>query len=254
MQMQKAVNKKICNLAEGLLRNAKQVSPRFDENIIHQLRTSFKKLRALLRWQNNNKKILKPVKEIYDIAGEIRNAQIVLKNTIATKNELPEFFAWLDSSINHYKGEWGKIFQPKVLNTLLKKIKKVKVKEEFNRFFFSKRIKKIKRLLQASFISDDTLHEIRKMIKDMQYVSELFQKINKEKNGYSKKNKDIKYLSEVLGEYIDKYVELILLQTYRMNEKNKTVLKRIIQVQQNWEHEKDAQKKQLVKLVKGKIT
>ena len=46
---------------------------KFDEDVIHELRTTFKKLRALLRWQNTDKNIYSIFKKIYDVAGELRN-------------------------------------------------------------------------------------------------------------------------------------------------------------------------------------
>src|SRR5882757_9606063 len=76
---------------KDLVKYTKKTGVKFDPDVIHALRTTLKKVRALLRWQGINKKIFVPYKKIYEAAGELRNIQVA-KKKLQNVKDIPQHF------------------------------------------------------------------------------------------------------------------------------------------------------------------
>src|SRR5882762_11803559 len=118
-------NKSIHKYEEALSSIAAQITLQFDIDCVHDFRTTVKKLRALLRWLSSVKKPLtKSFTEIYHLSGELRNAQVLLKDTEAEKEALEGFRNWLNVSITRLEEQWYKKYDRRIIKRLCKKIEK----------------------------------------------------------------------------------------------------------------------------------
>src|SRR3954471_14443867 len=92
--------------AKQLGRYTRKVDNSFDPGTVHDLRSTFKKLRALLRWQRAGKKAYKCFKTTYDKAGDIRNIQVA-QEMLKKENYIDAGFNdWLSAMLERLKKEW----------------------------------------------------------------------------------------------------------------------------------------------------
>jgi hypothetical protein len=253
MNGKKKINKKVRSLRERLAKRAIHIRPCFDEDEIHSLRTDFKKLRALLRWQKISSQTLKPFKKVYRVAGKLRNRQVVLKNINDNEAGANNFKTWLNTTILNYEKQWKGLDIAGVGKKILKNNKPIK--EPANTFnpFVHKRIAAIKQLLQRRSITDNSMHEIRKMLKDIQYIDKYLLKENVDSSSLIN-NLKLKNLNKKIGNYIDKKTEADLLRQYIALQKDSDVKKKALLMQEHLTKKKDAEKKKLLKLVENKIS
>ena len=244
----KVFHNSIISYTKDLAKYSGEAGVKFDEDIIHELRTTFKKLRALLRWQNTDKNIYAIFKKIYDVAGELRNIQVVNEMLKEEKDTPQEFKNWLSITLVQLKEEWNKVYHKEILKQLLENIENLKIKTAKHKKFFSKRIKKIRHIISLKPVSDVPIHDTRKMIKDMVYVLEWWEE---KKKGSITLIKNIsidrlKNIGKQIGEYNDKCTLLILLTTYTQQEKEPALINEINPVIDKWRHDKDLQKEKLM--------
>jgi hypothetical protein len=245
--LQQVIKKQLRSSSRQLAAYSRQAAKEFDKDSIHKLRTTYKELRALLRWQNKGENILRPYKKIYAIAGRMRNAQKLLEHP----SRLPRgFVAWLKRSIKEQQEEWKDLYQAEITGVLREKIKKLKPAGKRHPDFFKRRIQKIHSILEFYPIADECIHDIRKMIKDMLYAVKSLVKEYKE-NRLTEKSRQLKYLATELGEYIDQWTGLLLLQQYTLNETAPAALAKAMQLLAQWEQEKDDQKEHLLNRVRS---
>jgi len=218
---------------------------------IHKLRTTFKKLRALLRLQKEDK-ILASYKKTYHVCGELRNIQIMLSPKQEELKTIPGFIKWLNLFMEVQKEDWNKIHSVRIMGLLSEKIKKTKVKKIDERKFFKKKIAKTKAILKLSFIPDDKIHEIRKKLKDVQYVLSLTKKKGKQNDSLLNETR-LKSINEKIGNYMDEKIALLLLKKYFTQETKITALRKAAKLQKEWEERKSNNKIRLIKLLKQTI-
>lgn len=197
--------KKISKLCE-------QLSPAFDEETIHKFRVEVKRLRSLLRLVNANKeqpalKLPKKFKQLYDIAGSIRDAQLEIKKIGDWHITLPTYSQHLSQSIQIKKNEWDNLYNKKVTNKLRKRLTNhdlQHLRPEILTSFFNHHLKKIYSLYKNSPDNED-IHTIRKQVKDLLYNSkfaeEEWQKGFNELQSFPLKTLDT--LSDIIGSYND---------------------------------------------------
>jgi CHAD domain-containing protein len=90
------------------------VSPGFDDEHIHKMRTTVKKMRALSRWMGIPPQVMKGyVRKVYRAAGKIRDAQLLLKSIATEDNVPPPFRTWLEARLEEMKMEWSRIYDEK---------------------------------------------------------------------------------------------------------------------------------------------
>jgi len=246
--MTKELHNSIILYTKDLVKYSEEAGVKFDADIIHDLRTTFKKLRALFRWQKTDKNIYAGFKKIYEVAGKLRNIQVV-KEMLKKEKDTPQAFKnWLQITQTQLKKEWDKVYHKKILEQLQENIENLKIKFSKNKKFFSMRIQNILHIISTDPFTDNAIHDIRKMTKDMQYVLEWWEK---KKNGSNPliKNisiKQLKNIGEQIGDYNDKRNLLILLTAYALQEKEPALINEIKPVIDKWQQDKFLQKEKLM--------
>jgi len=234
--------------AKYLAKYTEEAGTGFNADVIHELRTTFKQLRALLRWQKAGKEIYTAFKKIYDVAGKLRNIQVA-KEILKKETDTPQAFKnQLIILLLHLKEEWSKVHQKKILKQLHKNIENQKITPSKHKKFFSERVKNIQHLLNMDAVTDEAIHDIRKMTKDMQYVLEWWKKQEKrsEKLITNISITQLKNIGKQIGEYNDKSILLSLLISYAKQEKEPPLMNEITPLIDKWKHMKDLQKEQLI--------
>jgi len=251
--MKEALHSSIISFTKDLEKYSEKAGVKFDADIIHELRTTFKKFRALLRWQKIDKEVYAAFKKIYDTAGRLRNIQVAKEMLKKEKNIPYAFKAWLTITLLQLKEEWDEVYDKKIPMQLREDVSNLQITPTKHKKFFSKKIQTILNILSITPVSDDSIHDIRKMVKDMQYVLEWW----KDKKGGSKtllRNisiKQLKTIGTLIGEYNDKRTLLNLLISYSQQEKDPALINEISPVIYKWQHYKVLQKEKL--LIKLKI-
>ena len=246
--MKEGLHSSLISYTKDLEKYSEKAGVKFDAEIIHELRTTFKKLRALLRWQKMDKEVYDAFKKIYDAAGRLRNIQVAKEMLKKEKNIPHAFKAWLTITLLQLKEEWDEVYDKKILIQLQENIRNLQITPTKHKKFFSKKIQNILNILSITPVTDDAIHDIRKMTKDMQYVMEWW----KEKTGESKtliQNISIKRLKNIgtqIGEYNDKRTLLNLLISYSQQEKDPALINEISPVIYKWQHYKVLQKEKLL--------
>jgi len=240
---------------KDLVKYTQKTGVKFDPDVIHALRTTLKKVRALLRWQGVNKKIFIPYKKIYEAAGELRNIQVAKKKLQNVKDIPQHFKKRLLIMLTQFKQDWDTIEYKKPLKQLQHNIKQLKIKPAKHKKFIFKRMNAIRHIVQMNFISDTELHDARKMIKDMQYVLEWLKK-----NGRSKKIptaisiKELKNIGVQAGEYMDKCILIKLFTAYAQEQTKPALLIGTNAVLTRWNQDKIIAKEKLVNMFSTKIS
>ncbi len=250
--MKRQLHKTILSLVKNLTGHIKAIKNGYDRETIHELRTGFKKLRALLRWQKAEKKAYDPVRNAYAIAGELRNIQVA-QEKLKEEKDIPQSFQnWLAVSIGKIKKEWTKINFRKTCDEFYESVNNADLRFKKNNKFFSDKIKTAEQLLAADPVSDISLHKCRKMIKDMQYVLEWW----KSKMGKPRqfvKDVSINKLetaSKQIGSYNDTRMLLILLTTYAQQEKDPLCIAAINPVIDRWQYNKSEAKEKVLAILR----
>lgn len=250
--MKKELRKDLLSLSNKLTEQIKGVKLDHDSQPIHELRTDFKKTRALLRWQKINKDIYQEIKNIYSIAGELRNIQVLQQMTETDQLMPGSFQNWLFIGSNKIKKQLIKTAYKKTCSRFYNKIQQINLRNRKNRLFFTSRINKIQQSLLIDPVADDQLHKIRKMIKDMQYVMEWWKK----RIGKTKKLikiltvKKLEFIAKQIGEYNDKRMLLISLTTYLQQERDLLLIKEISTEIDKWQIIKAAEKERLLAILR----
>jgi len=212
--MRKAFNNSIVSETKELFDHTGKTGDDFDQETIHELRTHFKKIRALLRWQQANKRSYTFFKNIYEQAGKIRNIQVaqeILKNEAGIPEE---FNNWLNAKLIYLKKEWHTGNKKKIERKLLQHFKKVKFAQ--HKKFFPCKMESIQQIAGRKVISDTDMHQVRKEIKDIQYASEWWKK-NTDAQVEVLKNIPVAKLKKIgiqIGNYNDKCTLINLFKIY----------------------------------------
>lgn len=228
----------------------------FEEEAVHDFRAEIKKLRAFLRLLNTglNKdqlNISKKIKEYYWYAGNIRNFQIHKKSISQIEGDKPAVYLEsikkqveslqgalrsLDSPSNFDKP--GKMIRNWVANPGKPSVKK----------FVHQKADEFKELL-VLIEQDEILHAIRKLLKDLLYNWKYIKPYGSLLPVAIATKKQIKELTEILGEFCDRHVGIHLLDTYQLTSSHpadKDILREIIS---KWEAEKNKLRSKIYSLV-----
>lgn len=170
--------------AKKIERLCEDISPGFDPATIHKLRTEVKKLRALMRLVNTGSeeqqlKLPKKFKRLYHIVGAIRDAQLEQKKITTWGISLPLYTGNLSVNISRQQQEWGKYYSPKITARLIEKIDEYsfeKLTPATLEHFFAKGLDKIKEISSRETTTNDQVHTMRKLVKDMMYNAKLAKK------------------------------------------------------------------------------
>jgi len=213
--MKTALHNDLVSIAAKLVHCTKQTGKGFDPDTIHKLRTGFKKFRALLRWQGTGKKVYNDFKKIYGQAGAIRNLQVaqqILKEESFTS---AAFNDWIMGRLARLKKEWDRTDHKSPEKQLLQATKNVEIIFSKRNNFFEKKIKKIRQVITDAVITDNSIHECRKAMKDIQYVCAYCEKKNIIFRSIKKiPVQQIKAIAEQVGAYNDQCLLINLLENF----------------------------------------
>jgi len=202
-------------MATKLAHHSKQVGKCFNPDTIHKLRTLFKKFRALLRWQAAGKKVYSDFKKVYNQAGAIRNLQVaqqILKEDTLTS---AAFNAWLTARLTRLEKEWGCTDHKRPLKQLLEGISNLEIICSKHNNFFEKKMKKIQQIINDAVVTDNSIHDCRKAMKDIQYVCAYCEKKNASSRSIKKiPVQQIKAITEQVGAFNDQCLLINLLENF----------------------------------------
>jgi CHAD domain-containing protein len=213
--------KKIHKLGEHVLND-------FNEGSVHEFRKEIKRLRAFLRLLSVEKheedklKITKKLKTFYGYIGIIRNLQLQQKNISeyikASLDKFPEaYFKTLIKEMENWEVTTRKYMdvekdflndEEKILEQLPDKFTKPLIVR-----FINQEVSELMNLAIAES-TDDNIHSIRKILKDLQYNWTFIKKYNLLLPLHLGDEKDIKSFTDLLGDFHDKVVSLGLLHSY----------------------------------------
>src|SRR5688572_25930544 len=144
------------------------ISPKFKMEDIHHFRTTTKKLRSLLRLHGfDNKRLPKKFVHLYHIAGDLRNAQVLLVKLTKKGARLPGMFLWLATYIAKRERQWKKhrpAHEVKQIEHTLAASDKTRPSIQQLRGFFANRIKEVHAIVSSVSPADEALHTTRKRI------------------------------------------------------------------------------------------
>lgn len=216
----------------------------FEEEAVHDFRTEIKKLRAFLRLLNtahNNKlSISKKIKVYYWYAGNIRNLQLHLKSIKEWEGDKPNvYLANTKKQVESLQRALRSLHSPSNFDDPKKMIHNWKAKpaKPLVKKFVYQKVDEFNRLL-AQIKQDETLHAIRKLLKDLLYNWKYIKEYTSLLLAAISTKKQIGKLTEVLGEFCDRNVGIHLLETYQLtaaDPANKDILQEIMN---KWDKEK----------------
>ncbi len=223
--MKNFLEKAMDSYLKEMEKRARKISPGFDVEEIHHFRTATKKLRSLLRLQDVSKKVFsKRFTDSYHFSGDLRNAQLLLISLNENNTRLPNFMLWLATYIGDRERGWKKTYSDKLIPRLRqtlhhKKLPPLKVKNM--QVFFDDHIAKVEKIIRNPAPTDDALHNVRKLMKDLLYLRQWSKKNWPEGWAGTKKFtlSRLKKLADVAGNYNDLRTGQALLAEYLEQEK-----------------------------------
>jgi CHAD domain-containing protein len=184
----------------------------FETENIHKFRVEVKRLRSFLRLTatvKGNKEIKLPhkFKELYDICGLIREAQLEQKKIEELQLQLPAYSSKLQRQWDEQEKAWKKQYSKHIIDKLEDRLTDHafnEVKPDVLLKFFNAHCKNIQKLNRNSPDNED-IHSMRKQIKDMLYNTKFAEEEWKDayKEIADKPLKEMDQLSDSLGDYND---------------------------------------------------
>ena len=201
-----------------ITRLAKKINLTFDKDIIHQFRVEIKTASSflrLLKFQNPGAKLKLPkkFKRLYHITGAIRDAQLELGKIIDKQLELPAYINKLHLVINTRKKEWENHYAKKIflnLNTKLSNASYDTLHPETLEEFIGSHISFIHQLSKVKYPSDSNIHTVRKLVKDILYISKITKKYWKEGHRIMQQMplELLDQTADIIGTYHDERLQL----------------------------------------------
>ena len=243
----------------------------FNENDIHVFRVEVKKLRAFLRLvgagmdETPKLKLRKKLHKFYKALGIIRSLQIqqqriqeVSEDKYSTlpKTYLNLLTTKIATNIDLFQ-EQAKGVKPfkkgeqKLLSILPGKLRLIRIRE-----FIRSEVNKLEKLLEPFSTADESLHSIRKLLKDLLYT---WPYIKVEAAiilpaAMISGQEDLSSITKLLGDFQDTCVGLNLLHAdYIDQEINESKRKLLRDIERKWVEEKEAIRKEIIKVFKKKI-
>jgi len=244
-----------------------RVIPVYDIEDLHNFRTEYKKLRAFLRILSNGKadkkiKLTKKIKSLYHVAGCLRDIQLqtirINEQTDKGLEKPRQYLKFLNQEKQKLKFSFAEINS----DNLLSHDQKISEKSLPGKFTFSdfkqfvrKKKQRLVLITETGIYNDETIHETRKIIKDIFYNAGLFRTartVHLFTNTW--RVTDEKYLPKLLedlGEYHDKAVSIQLLKPEWLNAVNSANRRSLYVIKEIWVDEKNRLKKPLIEKIAG---
>lgn len=179
---QEKIKKILDQQMEDLSALCEQAGHHFDKGAIHDFRIAVKTFRAFLRllgiYSNSDKdlKIPESFKRLYAISGIIRDAQLELEKIEAGKLHFPEYARYLHETIHNYKDEWQKHYTSGILSEFRDTVAGLKfgaLPAHVVSAYTSINMHTIRMLCHLEAPSDNEVHRMRKLAKDIIYTTNI---------------------------------------------------------------------------------
>jgi len=223
--MKKKVYRKIRNSFKKLKRLSPEILKDFDPEKIHRFRVEYKKLLAMLRFigsahsKKHRPRIPDKIIALYHTLGNIRTFGIQQDKMKAGKPDSPEW------NLTHYLLEmkvWAahekigaeKLLKDKIFPATLARLRTKKPSAVIRKKFTDRHVRSLRTLGPWEKQDDVSLHESRKLLKDIQYTWK-YLKLSDDKSGLrlTLSKSVISRLTDQLGEYHDLVLAIGLLET-----------------------------------------
>jgi hypothetical protein len=222
---------------------AGEVSPEFDEEKIHKVRTTIKKMRAIGVW--TGRPLKKFFRENYRLLGSIRDVQLAIARVRTGEYKLPAFFTdWLESKLHHLKAAWQQAYDQEKIDKQFRSLEK-DLAEKNNANKHSAKFEKEKNEKMKSFrferpLSDEQVHSGRKTMKEIDFL-----------NKWEKRNSDgkLKQLSDETGNFMDRISAINLLESYIHEETDESKRNEAASLLEEWKHMKEKEKIKLLAVI-----
>ncbi len=236
----------------------------FDMEALHQLRLTYKKLRAFLRMISNGEDgsagilIAKKIKKCYRVAGRIRDMQLqqqrITEVAVQAAFQPKAYIGLLEKQISRQKPVFSATISPKIINQHQKKIFLL-LPEKFSLLDADIYAQKIWAAINTIIISgrfyDHEIHNIRKKLKDLHYNFTSFNEDEKllllQRVWKGKEETYYKALLEELGCFQDQCMAIVLLNQFWLKNLHKKDRQHLEQVKQIWLENKKLLKLLLIK-------
>lgn len=235
----------------------------FDVEALHQLRVTYKKLRAFLRMISCREEggseitIAKKIKKAYRVAGHIRDMQLQQQRIVQIAGQFSfqpkAYTCLLEKEINRQKPTLSTIISPEIINNHKKKIYLL-LPGKFSLLdadlYVQRKWAAVNAIIGNGHFYDIEIHAIRKNLKDLLYNFSIFSEV--EQQLLSKrvwKGKDEPYykaLLEELGCFQDQCTAIVLLNPFRLKKLSKKDRQPLEQVKRIWLENKSVMKQLLV--------
>lgn len=219
-----------------LSRMCAAVAPQFDENAVHRIRTTVKKFRALLRFggRKGHRGLRPDFKELYRLLGDLRNTQLLLGELHGNP---PELSAWARDHAATLERRWTVLYDPGIIRQQTRDAgepTKTVGRKRLKAFLKKGRVQ-VRSLLRQKPLDDDTVHAVRKAMKDMQYTLEWF-----------KRPSSLDHVNQETGAFVDSRMGITLVDQ-GIGEGLSTPA--ILQLREKMEHTKSKRKQRAVRAV-----
>jgi len=236
-----------------------KVTVDFGSKDIHDFRVAFKKMRAFLRLAASDRATGGRLHHFYQIAGTIRNLQLQqqrIGEEWEDKDHPPQSYLNLLSAEKSARIEFAKKYARKKLSIEKQKQKALttigrRLTKTASRRFSRSAAAHLEHLSGARPITDDSLHEIRKRLKDLSY-NQLF--VNKEAAlilpASLLTREKLHIILDALGEFQDLRGAIALLQPEYLDRIMDPQERAALAALKNkWEEEKERRKQDLYDLL-----
>ena len=197
----------------------------FDEELIHDFRVVVKSLRSFLRLlsmagDNSQIKIHGKFKQLYHISGSIREAQLELGKLTNKQSAIPAYTDSLHQKIDREKIEWNTHYAKKIFDELRDQL----IRQEYNSLspvvlvsFIDTKMTAIHELCNLKTLTDDQVHTIRKLAKDIIYITKLARE--QWSAGFAQidalQMKPLEQIADIIGGYNDDRIILDHLRSFQ---------------------------------------
>ncbi len=239
---------------------------RFDPKDVHAFRVEYKQWRAFLRmlFHQKDRQIIIPrqLKKIYEIAGVIRDLQLQQQRFLDYTSHLPKSsIAYIRLLQNHiHKQERILLkklgsYNPSVCKKKVMKQLTANLTLERLAGFMEQKAISTKQLVAAGHFSDETLHQIRKQLKDLLFIFKMNDSGQnpalKQSSIYNLDEAQLASLLEQLGNFQDACKSIVLLKVNWIFKLNAYGRRLLLQIKSDWIKEKIFTKQLLIQSLKS---
>ncbi len=165
--------------ARKIARLCREVNDGFTEQAIHGFRVEVKSLRAftrLLSEATGSQPLKMPckIKKLYQIAGNIREAQLEMKAIVAHKMPMPAYLAMLNQTIAREQNNWNKMYSKKPFRKLHERAGNYAGNELQMAGlidFLTCEIKSLNKRAKNIIVTDARFHRLRSQLKGLYYAA-----------------------------------------------------------------------------------